>query len=150
LQISLHFLPLAQTVGGHRYRTRSVGNVIEEIAWSRHAFPQVKEFFFDHDTFTDDRSRREAIARELGRLGVTWSCNAKANVPRETLKIMRDNGLRLLLVGYESAGLMPITPNWSMNGARRVRRFGIHTSVIRKFLTRSKISIASFISVHPK
>jgi radical SAM superfamily enzyme YgiQ (UPF0313 family) len=35
-------------------------------------------------------------------MGVTWSCNAKANVPRETLKILKDNGLRLLLVGYES------------------------------------------------
>jgi radical SAM superfamily enzyme YgiQ (UPF0313 family) len=38
----------------------------------------------------------------LGKLGITWSCNAKANVPRETLKIMKDGGLRLLLVGYES------------------------------------------------
>ena len=91
-----------QTVGGHRYRTRSVGNVIEEMRWAKAAFPQVKEFFFDDDTFTDDRPRTEAIARELGKLGVTWSCNAKANVPRETLKVMRDNGLRLLLVGYES------------------------------------------------
>jgi hopanoid biosynthesis associated radical SAM protein HpnJ len=91
-----------QTVGGHRYRTRSVGNVIDEIRWARSAFPQVKEFFFDDDTFTDDRARTEAIARELGKLGVTWSCNAKANVPRQTLQIMRDNGLRLLLVGYES------------------------------------------------
>jgi hopanoid biosynthesis associated radical SAM protein HpnJ len=91
-----------QTVGGHRYRTRSVGNVIEEIAWAQHAFPQVREFFFDDDTFTDDRPRTEAIARGLGKLGITWSCNAKANVPRETLKVMRDNGLRLLLVGYES------------------------------------------------
>ena len=62
----------------------------------------MKEFFFDDDTFTDDLPRAEAIARELGKLGVTWSCNAKANVPRETLKVMRDNGLRLLLVGYES------------------------------------------------
>jgi radical SAM superfamily enzyme YgiQ (UPF0313 family) len=26
----------------------------------------------------------------------------KANVPRETLKVLKDNGLRLLLVGYES------------------------------------------------
>jgi hopanoid biosynthesis associated radical SAM protein HpnJ len=91
-----------QTVGGHRYRTRSVGNVIDEIRWAKSAFPQVKEFFFDDDTFTDDRPRTEAIARELGKLGVTWSCNAKANVPRDTLKVMRDNGLRLLLVGYES------------------------------------------------
>ena len=91
-----------QTVGGHRYRTRSVGNVIDEIRWAKSAFPQVKEFFFDDDTFTDDRPRTEAIARELGKLGVVWSCNAKANVPRDTLKVMRDNGLRLLLVGYES------------------------------------------------
>ncbi|HEX5507673.1 MAG TPA: hopanoid biosynthesis associated radical SAM protein HpnJ [Pseudolabrys sp.] len=91
-----------QTVGGHRYRTRSVDNVLAEISWAQKAFPQVKEFFFDDDTVTDDRPRTEAIARGLGRLGVTWSCNAKANVPRETLKVMRDNGLRLLLVGYES------------------------------------------------
>jgi hypothetical protein len=91
-----------QTVGGHRYRTRSVGHVIEEIAWAQKAFPQVREFFFDDDTFTDDLPRTEAIARELGKLGVTWSCNAKANVPRATLAVMRDNGLRLLLVGYES------------------------------------------------
>src|SRR5262249_12255439 len=58
--------------------------------------------FFDDDTFTDNLPRAEAIARELGRMAVTWSCNAKANVPRETLKVLKDNGLRLLLVGYES------------------------------------------------
>src|SRR5271170_2427169 len=91
-----------QTVGGHRYRTRSVGHVIEEIAWAQKAFPEVKEFFFDDDTFTDDCPRAEAIAKELYKLGVTWSCNAKANVPYKTLKVLRDNGLRLLLVGYES------------------------------------------------
>jgi len=38
----------------------------------------------------------------MGQLGLTWSCNAKANVPYETLKVMREHGLRLLLVGYES------------------------------------------------
>ena len=91
-----------QTVGGHRYRTRSVGHVIEEIAWAQKAFPEVKEFFFDDDTFTDNLPRAEAIAKEMGKLGVTWSCNAKANVPYNTLKILKDGGLRLLLVGYES------------------------------------------------
>jgi hopanoid biosynthesis associated radical SAM protein HpnJ len=91
-----------QTVGGHRYRVRSVGHVVEEIRLAKQYFPQVKEFFFDDDTFTDNLSRAEAIARELGKLGITWSCNAKANVPRSTLKVLRDNGLRLLLVGYES------------------------------------------------
>ncbi len=35
-------------------------------------------------------------------IGVTWSCNAKANVPYDSLRVMRENGLRLLLVGYET------------------------------------------------
>ena len=91
-----------QTVGGHRYRVRSPEHVRDEIALAQKLFPQVREFFFDDDTFTDNLPRAEAIARELGKLGVTWSCNAKANVPRDTLKVLRDNGLRLLLVGYES------------------------------------------------
>ena len=91
-----------QTVGGHQYRTRSVDHVIEEIALARRVFPQVKEFFFDDDTFTDNAPRAEAIAKKLGKLGITWSCNAKANVSRSTLKALKDGGLRLLLVGYES------------------------------------------------
>jgi hopanoid biosynthesis associated radical SAM protein HpnJ len=91
-----------QTVGGHNYRVRSPGHVAEEIRLAQKYFPQVREVFFDDDTFTDNLPRAEAIARELGKMGVTWSCNAKANVPRETLKVLRDNGLRLLLVGYES------------------------------------------------
>ncbi len=91
-----------QTVGGHKYRTRSVENVIAEIRLAKEKFPQVKEFMFDDDTFTDDLPRAEAIAKELGKMGVTWSCNAKANVPFKTLKVLKENGLRLLLVGYET------------------------------------------------
>jgi hopanoid biosynthesis associated radical SAM protein HpnJ len=91
-----------QTIGGHRYRTRSVGHVIDELVWAKRAFPQVKEFFFDDDTLTDDLPRVEELARAIGKLGIMWSCNAKGNVPRSTLKIMKDNGLRLLVVGYES------------------------------------------------
>ncbi len=91
-----------QTVGGHNYRVRSIGHVIDEVKYVLGAFPQMKELFFDDDTLTDNTQRVEALAVELGKLGVTWSCNAKANVPYRTLKIMRDNGLRLLLVGFES------------------------------------------------
>ncbi len=91
-----------QTVGGHNYRTRSVEHVIEEVRYILTAFPEMKELFFDDDTFTDTLPRAEAIAKELGKLGVTWSCNAKANVPYDSLKKMKDGGLRLLLVGYES------------------------------------------------
>jgi hopanoid biosynthesis associated radical SAM protein HpnJ len=91
-----------QTIGGHLYRTRSAGHVIAEMTRARDYFPQVKEYFFDDDTFTDDLPRAEEVARGLRELDLTWSCNAKPNVPYESLKVLRDNGLRLLLVGYES------------------------------------------------
>jgi hopanoid biosynthesis associated radical SAM protein HpnJ len=91
-----------QTIGGHVYRVRSAEHVFEEMKKAKALFPQVKEFFFDDDTFTSDLPRAEAIARKLKTLGITWSCNAKANVPYETLKVLKDCGLRLLLVGFES------------------------------------------------
>ncbi|HEY3188462.1 MAG TPA: hypothetical protein VGJ70_13370, partial [Solirubrobacteraceae bacterium] len=36
-----------QTVGGQRYRTRSVDHVVAEIAQAMRYFPQVREYFFD-------------------------------------------------------------------------------------------------------
>ena len=114
-----------QTVGGQRYRTRSVDHVADEIALAQRYFPQVKEYFFDDDTFTDNRPRAEAIAKKLGRLGVTWSCNAKAEVPYDTLKVLKDNGLRLLLVGYESGNqqiLNNVKKGIRLDNARRFTR----------------------------
>jgi hopanoid biosynthesis associated radical SAM protein HpnJ len=91
-----------QTVGGHKYRAKSPEAVAREMAHAQRLFPRVKEFFFDDDTFTAYQPRAREIAKHLGKLGLMWSCNARANVNRETLQTMRDNGLRLLLVGYES------------------------------------------------
>src|SRR4029453_9089319 len=103
-------------------------HVADEIALATRLFPQVREVFFDDDTFTDDLPRAEAIARRLGRLGVTWSTNAKANVPYATMKVMRDNGLRLLLVGYESGNQAILN---------RVRK-GIRLDVARRFTREAK------------
>jgi hopanoid biosynthesis associated radical SAM protein HpnJ len=112
-----------QTVGGHRYRTRSVGHVLGEMEYVRDNFPEVKEVFFDDDTFTDSRERAEEIARGMGRLGLEWSCNAKANVPYETLKVMRENGLRLLLVGFESGNQEILTNIKKGVKVERARQF---------------------------
>ena len=124
-----------QTVGGQRYRTRSTEHVAEEMAQAARMFPQVREFFFDDDTFTDDLPRAEAIAKRLGRLGITWSVNAKANVPYATLKVLKDNGLRLLLVGYES-GNQAI-----LNNVKK----GVRLDVARRF-TRDAKSLG--IAIH--
>src|SRR6202047_5196895 len=112
-----------QTIGGHKYRAMSIDRVVEDVKYVMKEFPQVREIFFDDDTLTDDHPRVAALARALGPLGVTWSCNAKANVPRQTLEVMKENGLRLLLVGYES-GNQKILHN--------IKK-GMRTDVARKF-----------------
>ncbi|MEO5865984.1 MAG: hopanoid biosynthesis associated radical SAM protein HpnJ [Sphingomonas sp.] len=119
-----------QTIGGHNYRFRSVPKVIEEVEYILREIPQTKEIFFDDDTLTDNHARVEELAVALGNLGfgkpgfpMSWSCNAKANVPRKTLEILKANGLRLLLVGYES-GNQQILHN--------IKK-GLRTDVARQF-----------------
>ncbi|MBI2928448.1 MAG: hopanoid biosynthesis associated radical SAM protein HpnJ [Verrucomicrobia bacterium] len=91
-----------QTIGGHKYRVRSPENVAAEMAYMKKLFPQVKEFFFDDDTFTANLPRAREIAKKLGPLGLTWSCNSRANLDYDTIRQFKDSGLRLFLVGYES------------------------------------------------
>jgi len=112
-----------QTIGGHRYRTRSPQSVAAEIALAKRYFPQVREFFFDDDTFTANLPRAREIAKKLGPLGVDWSCNSRANLDYDTIKSFKDNGLRLFLVGYESGNDETLT---------RIKK-GVTTDEMRRF-----------------
>lgn len=112
-----------QTIGGHKYRVRSAQNVADEMAYMKKQFPQVKEFFFDDDTFTANLPRAREIAKKLGPLGLTWSCNSRANLDYDTIKSFKDNGLRLFLVGYESGNDETL---------KRIKK-GVTTDEMRKF-----------------
>jgi hopanoid biosynthesis associated radical SAM protein HpnJ len=115
-----------QTIGGHKYRVRSPGNVAAEMAYMKKLFPQVREFFFDDDTFTANLPRAREIARQLAPLGVHWSCNSRANLDYDTIKSFKDSGLRLFLVGYESGNDETL---------KRIKK-GVTTDEMRRF-TRS-------------
>lgn len=112
-----------QVTTGHSYRVRSVGNVLEEVSHMRRRFPEMKEIFFDDDTFTADPPRAREIAKGLGRLGITWSTNSRANVDRDTLKALKDGGLRLFVVGYESGNEQILKNVRKGVGLERARRF---------------------------
>ena len=121
-----------QTISGGTYRVRSPDNICEELSCAKALFPQVKEFFFDDDTFTD-HPRLEELSRKIGRLGVTWSCNARANVPKRTLEMLRENGLRLLTVGFESGNqliLNNIRKGINLEGARSFSRAAKEAGVL--------------------
>jgi len=91
-----------QTFSGHRYRTRSVDNVIAEVKNTLKLFPDVAEIFFDDDTFTANEERVLEFCDNVKPLNITWSTTSRANVRYETLRKMKDSGLRLLVVGYET------------------------------------------------
>ena len=124
------------TVGGHTYRVRSPQNVVGEVRRATEYFPQLREVFFDDDTLTDARPWVEDVARGLGEVlvpkGMTWSTNAKVNVPYDTLKVLKENGLRLLTVGFET-GSQQILNNvkkgmkveWAHEFAENCHKLGI-------------------------
>ncbi len=92
-----------QTIGGHKYRSKSPEAVGKEMEIAKSLFgDKVREYMFDDDTFTIDKQRAIEVSKHMKRLNLTWSCNARAHVDYDTLKQLRDNGLRLLLVGFES------------------------------------------------
>jgi len=91
-----------QTLSGHTWRKRSSDDVAAEMAWAKENFPEVKEFFFDDDTFNIQKARTVELCAKLKPLGLTWSCTSRVTTDRETLKAMREAGCRLLIVGYES------------------------------------------------
>jgi hopanoid biosynthesis associated radical SAM protein HpnJ len=91
-----------QTYSGQKMRTRSPQNVYEEVLWIKENMPEVREISFDDDTFSADRKHARAVAELIKPLGVSWTINARANCDYETLKIMREAGLRHVVVGYET------------------------------------------------
>ncbi len=112
-----------QTVSSRKFRTRSPESVYREFAQAKEYFPQVKEFFVNDDTFTANRPRAEEIARKFKPLSITWAANAAADVPYETLKVLKDCGLRILVVGYESGSDVIL---------RNIRK-GVTTDMARRF-----------------
>lgn len=89
---------------GRRYRARSVGNVVDEFEYVTRQLKTVKEIFIEDDTFTINKTRVRDVCAEIERreLDVRWSCNARANLDYETMRMMKSAGCRLLDVGYES------------------------------------------------
>ncbi len=114
-----------QTIGGHQYRSKSPQAVGREMEEAKALFgSKVREYMFDDDTFTIDKPRAIAISEYLKKLNLTWSCNARANLDYETLKTLKNNGLRLLLVGFESGN------QEVLDGIKK----GIKLEVARKFM----------------
>jgi hopanoid biosynthesis associated radical SAM protein HpnJ len=91
-----------QTISGHAWRVRSVDNVVREVKSALEYFPQMKEIFFDDDTFNIRKDRAIELSQKFKPLKFQWSCTARCHSKYEELKAMADGGARLFIVGFES------------------------------------------------
>jgi len=95
-----------QVMHGHKYRERSVENVVAEFQYIAENFPDVKEIVIEDDTFTINKKRVVAICDKLIECGLNkrfrWLCNARVNLDLNTMKKMKAAGCRLLIPGVES------------------------------------------------
>jgi len=121
-----------QTFSGHRWRTRSSANVVAEVRHAFEIFPNIKEVFFDDDTFAWGKARVLEVCRELKQLRKTWSCTCRVHADYETLKAMKEAGCRLLIVGFESGNAQILknvekgaTPEQGMAFMKNARRLGL-------------------------
>jgi radical SAM superfamily enzyme YgiQ (UPF0313 family) len=92
------------TLMGRKYRVRNIQNVLDELEWIQENL-DVKEVFFEDDTFTISKKRVLEFCKEYKERGldITWSCNARADtIDLETMKEVKKANCRLLIVGYES------------------------------------------------
>ncbi len=61
-----------QTLSGHAWRVRSVDNVVQEVKNALSYFPQMKEIFFDDDTFNIRKDRAIEMSRKFKPLKFQW------------------------------------------------------------------------------
>ncbi|MGO9121130.1 MAG: radical SAM protein [Desulfomonilaceae bacterium] len=91
-----------QTISGHRYRTRNISDVAEEMIWIHKTLPVIREIQIEDDTFTCDRERVLKLCDALEGRGITWSCCTRHDLSGDVLYRMKKAGARNLVVGFES------------------------------------------------
>lgn len=98
------FCVYPQTMMGHRFRVRSVENVVDEIEYIVGSFHGVKAIFFEDDTLTINRKRCIELSELIikRRIKISWTANARVGLDFEAMKKMKEAGCRCLCVGFES------------------------------------------------
>lgn len=96
---------IPQTLQGHRYRKRSIANVVAEFRYITDNMPGVQEIMIEDDTLTADKNRCREFSQALIDAKLTripWSANSRADVDLDTMQLMKKAGCRLFCVGFES------------------------------------------------
>jgi len=96
-----------QVMSSHKLRSRTPENIVAEFEYIVKEIPSVKGVIIDDDTFGIDKAHARQVCRLLieKRINkkIKWWVNTRVDtLDLATMKLMKQAGCRLLLVGFES------------------------------------------------
>lgn len=99
------FCVYPQTMTGHKYRYRSIADVVAEVQYVVREFPEARSIWFEDDTLTAERERCHQFSDAMIASGVRipWQANARCDLDLESMQKLKKAGCRELCVGFESA-----------------------------------------------
>ncbi len=123
---------------GSKYIHREIEDIITEMKSCRH-----KLFFLVDDSIFSDKSFARELFKEIKKLKVTWTTQITLDIARddETLKLMRESGCSMVLIGFESINrdnLKQMNKEWT-------QRLGERDELIEKIHAAGISIYASFV-----
>ena len=121
-----------------KYIHRPVSDIIEEMKSCRH-----KLFFLVDDSIFSDRAFARELFTEIKKLKVTWTTQITLDIARddETLRLMRDSGCTMVLIGFESINM----DNLKQMNKEWTQRLGERDELIEKIHAAGISIYASFV-----
>lgn len=90
------------TIWKRRIRLRRPEKIYEEMLFRKQRY-NAEDFQFWDDALTLNKERVLTICKYIKKLGVTWSCQTRADhVSREVIKAMKGSGCKEVAIGIES------------------------------------------------
>lgn len=88
----------------HCYKHRPIDNIIDELKYIKKELPNVKEILFDDSTFVVNEELTQQLCSAItdNKINLPFTCMSRANISLETLKQLKQAGLRMIHIGLES------------------------------------------------
>jgi len=87
---------------GHKYRSRSVENFINEVKYAKEKYNVINFAIFD-ELISFNRNRLYEICAKLKELSIKWICQLRVDtINEDILNVMKNSGCYLISYGFES------------------------------------------------
>ncbi|MBU4258231.1 MAG: B12-binding domain-containing radical SAM protein [Proteobacteria bacterium] len=94
--------PLERKIFGKKVRTRSVGNVIEEVKFVKEKY-KANFIMFECDTLTTKKEWAMELCRKMKDMEIRWGAQSRVDtIDTELAEAMHDGGCMVIFFGFES------------------------------------------------